>query len=61
MSAEMYWLFALSVFISLGMIFMLYRHFNVLFEAQSELTSQVLATLVALRQKDTLETNSEEE
>ena len=51
----MYWLFALSVFITLGLIFMLYRHFNVLFESQYELTAQVLATFAALTK------NSEEE
>lgn len=52
------------------MIFMLYRHFNVLFESQHELTSQIIATLVAMKakplEKDFLygvsyETTSEEE
>jgi hypothetical protein len=41
----MYWLFALSVFITLGMTLMLYRHFNFLFETQYELTAEVLGLL----------------
>ena len=41
----MYWLFALSVFITLGMALMLYRHFNFLFETQYQMTQELIVLL----------------
>ena len=41
----MYWLFALSVFITLGLALMLYRHFNFLFETQYQTTQELIVLL----------------
>ena len=41
----MYFYFALSVFITLGMALMLYRHFNFLFETQYQMTQELIVLL----------------